>query len=99
LAFPFAALCALVFRFPIPFGGYERGPGAMPHALLAVVFYGALGGFPALLALGALAGWAAHRLGRPDPARVRRLGLAFSALAALGPVLLLAVLDKVIGPW
>jgi hypothetical protein len=99
LAFPFAALCALVFRFPIPFGGYERGPGTVLHAVVALVFYGALGGFPALLALGALGGNFAPRLGRSEAARVRRLGLAFSALAALGSVLLLAVLDKVIGPW
>src|SRR5207247_11256801 len=56
LAFPFAAVCAIVFRFPVPFAGYESGWSAMPHALAAVRFYGALGGFPLLAFLGALGG-------------------------------------------
>jgi hypothetical protein len=99
LSFPLAALCALVYRFPVPFGGYESGAAAVPRALFAVAFYLWLGGLPALLAAGALGGWAAHTIGRPDPRRVRRLALAFGALIALLGVLSLAVLDKVIGPW
>lgn len=99
LAFPLAALCALLYRFPIPFSGYETGPAAMLAALVAVVFYGVLGGFPALLATGALGGAAAYTLGRPDMRRVRRLTLAFAGLIALLGVGLMAVLDKLIGPW
>src|SRR3712207_6106228 len=99
LAFPFAAVCALVYRFPIPFGGYERGAHAVPLTVVAVAFYGALGGFPLLLATGALGGWAAHALAAPDLRRVRLLAVGFgAALAAVG-VLLLAVLDKLIGSW
>jgi hypothetical protein len=51
LVFPFAALCGLVYRFPVPFAGYLSGVMAMPLALLAVVVYGILGGFPALMAV------------------------------------------------
>lgn len=99
LAFPLAAICALLYRFPVPFAGYLTGLTAMPLALMAVLFYGVLGGFPALLAGGALGGAAAYALGRPDAQRVRRLTLAFAGLIALLGVGLLAVLDKLIGPW
>lgn len=99
LAFPLAAICALFYRFPVPFAGYETGLTAVPGALLAVVFYGVLGGFVVLLAAGTLGGAAAYTLGRPDVPRVRRLTLAFAALVALLAVGLLAVLDKLIGPW
>lgn len=99
LAFPLAAICALLYRFPVPFSGYQTGLVAVPGALLAVVFYGVLGGFPALLAAGALGGAAAYALGRADGPRIRRLTLAFAGLMALIGVGLLAVLDKLIGPW
>ena len=99
LAFPLAALCAVLYRFPVPFGGYQSGVATVPHVLLAVLFYGLLGGFPALLAAGALGGVAAYVLGRPDERRVRRIGVALAALAAMLGVMFLAVLDKLIGPW
>lgn len=99
LAFPLAALCALVYRFPIPFAGYESGLAAMPLALVAAVVYGILGGFPALMAAGALGGAAAYGIGQPDQRRVRWLTVTFAGLAALSGVALLAVLDKLIGPW
>jgi len=99
LAFPLAAICALVYRFPIPFAGYESGLAAMPLALVATVFYGILGGFPALMAAGALGGAAAYSIGQPDRQRVRWLTVTFAGLAALSGVVLLAVLDKLIGPW
>ncbi len=99
LAFPLAAVCALLYRFPVPFAGYETGPAAIPGALIAVVFYGLLGGFPALLVAGALGGAAAYGLARPDTHRVRRLALTFAALAAMLAVGSLAILDKLIGPW
>jgi hypothetical protein len=99
LVLPFAALCALVYRFPVPFGGYVSGARQIPLALLAVGFYGALGGLPLMLAVGALGGWAAHALAAPDVRRIRRLALAFGMVAAAAAVVLLAVLDKLIGPW
>ena len=99
LAFPLAAICGLLYRFPVPFAGYLSGPEAVPLALMAVVFYGILGGFPALLTAGAIGGAAAYAIGRTDVRRVRRLTLAFAGLIALLGVGLLAVLDKVIGPW
>ena len=99
LAFPLAAICAILYRFPVPFAGYESGIGAVPHVMIAVVFYGVLGGFPLLAAAGALAGCVAHKRAEPDPRAVRRLALTFGAAAALVAVLLLAVLDKLIGAW
>jgi hypothetical protein len=99
LAFPLAALCAIVYRFPVPLAGYLSGIFAVPYVLVGVVFYGILGGFPLLAAAGALAGWAAHQSAQNDPRTVRRLALALGALAALAGVTLLAVLDKLIGPW
>lgn len=99
MAFPLAALCALVYRFPIPFSGYESGLAAMPRALLAVVFYGVLGGFPLLLTLGTLGGAAAYKLAGPDPQPARRLTFIISGAIALTAVILLAILDKIIGPW
>lgn len=99
LVVPFAALCVLVYRFPVPFGGYVSGARQVPLALLAVVFYGALGGFPVMLAIGALGGWAAHALAAPDVRRIRRLALTFGMAASALGVLLLAVLDKLIGNW
>ncbi len=99
LAFPLAAVCALVYRFPVPFADYATGPSAIPDALLAVVFYGLLGGFPALLVAGALGGAAAYALASPDTHRVRRLALMFAGLIAALAVGLLAILEKIIGPW
>jgi hypothetical protein len=99
LVFPFAGLCALVFRFPVPFGAYESGWSAVPHALAAVRFYGALGGFTLLAVLGALGGAVAHRMQRPDTRRVWQWTISFAAALAFSAVMLLATLDFMIGPW
>jgi hypothetical protein len=99
LVFPFAGLCALVFRFPVLFGAYESGWSAVPHALAAVRFYGALGGFTLLALLGALGGAVAHRMQRPDTRRVWQWTISFAAALAFSAVMLLATLDFMIGPW
>lgn len=99
LAFPLAALSALLFRFPIPFASYESGWGAALHALAAVRFYGALGGFVLLACLGGLGGVAAHRLGKPDRRRVWRWTISLALAVATCAVVLLATLDYIIGPW
>ena len=99
LVFPFAGLCALIFRFPVPFAAYESGWSAIPDALAAVRFYGALGGFPLLALLGALGGVVAHRMGRPDTGRVWQWTISIAASVAFCAVMLLATLDYIIGPW
>src|SRR5690606_735251 len=83
LAFPLAALCALIYRFPIPFAGYKDGLLAMPMALLAVLFYGVLGGFVVLVIAGGIGGLAAYFIGRPDERSMKWLSLGFAALVAL----------------
>jgi hypothetical protein len=93
--FPLASVTALVFRFPIPFGGYASGPEAVVPALYAVAFYGVLGGFVAQAVLGGIAGLIAARTG----GRSWRKTLAAAVIAASGGVLTLAVLDWIIGPW
>ena len=94
--FPLAALAALVFRFPIPFGSYMSGLRAVVPALFAAAFYGVLGGFVVQALLGGIAGVMAARSGAPDR---RRAVLTYAVLAALPGVLILSVLDWIIGPW
>jgi hypothetical protein len=98
-SFPLAAVFALLFRFPIPFGGYASGADAVIPALVATLFYGMLGGFVVQAVLGGIAGvMAGHRAGRTvTPAW--RLCIGFSFLGALPGILTLSVLDWLIGPW
>ncbi len=98
-AFPAAAITALLYRFPVPFAGYLSGFQAVGPAVIAVIFYGIFGGFVVLALLGAMGGWVAYRIGAPAERQVRLLTYAFSTAAALAGALLLAVLDKIIGPW
>ena len=99
LAFPLAAICALLYRFPQPMAGYSRGLSEMPLTIFAVIFYGLLGGFVVLYVVGGLGGAAAHAIGRPDERLVHRLALAFGGLTALISVVFMAELDKIIGPY
>jgi hypothetical protein len=56
-AIPLAALCAAVYRFPVPFAGDARGLEDAPRAAGAAAFYGVfLGGFVVLAAIGAVMG-------------------------------------------
>jgi hypothetical protein len=98
--FPLAALIALVFRFPVPFVGYESGIDGIKPALYAVYFYGvSLGGFSIVVILGAIAGFAIHKRGHVDSGIYWRRMFGFSACAAGAPLLVLSVLDYLIGPW
>jgi hypothetical protein len=94
-SFPIAAMTALVFRFPIPFGGYESGLEAIVPSLYATVFYGMLGGF---LVQGLLGGIAALIAAPNDKRGWFYTGTAAVAAAVPG-VLLLSMLDWIIGPW
>ena len=98
-AFPAAALLAAIYRFPVPFVGYVSGFGSVLSALLAVIFYGLIGGFIVLGGLGAAAGLFAFRLHQPNRQAVRKWTLGLAALVAVLCTSVLAILDKVIGPW
>jgi hypothetical protein len=97
--FPLAALTALVFRFPIPFGSYMSGPGAVMPAIFAAAFYGMIGGFMVQAVLGGIAGVLGARAGPPDRKGAWRRCATFAILAALPGVLILSILDWIIGPW
>lgn len=98
-AFPFAALVALVHGFPIPFRGMLSGPEAVIPSQVAVLVYGAIGGFVVLGLAGAAAGVLASRTGGGDPKLVTCLSVTLSLLFSAVLVTLLAALDLIIGPW
>jgi hypothetical protein len=99
MAFPAAALLVLVYRFPVPFAGYESGVAAVPHAVLAVAMYGMLGGFFVLGLAGAAAGVLIRRSVHGSGRRPLPILCGVAAAIAFAGALALSVLDKVIGPW
>jgi len=99
LAFPSAALLALVYRFPVPFAGYESGVAAVPHAMLAAAFYGVLGGFWLLGLAGSAAGMVIQRSAGRSGRRPFPMMCGVAAVIAFAATLSLSILDKVIGPW
>jgi hypothetical protein len=98
LSFPCAAAITLLYRFPIPFGGYASGLDAIPVAMMAVAFYGVtFGGFIVVGALGAIAAVMSHRFAAPR--RSWGTTLVPSLVIAFCATFTLAILDKLIGPW
>jgi hypothetical protein len=93
-SFPIGAVTALVFRFPIPFGGYASGLDAVVPSLYGVAFYGMLGGFPVQAILGGIAAVSV----RPHAGH-RWMHSAAAVMAAVPAVLILSVLDWIVGPW
>lgn len=98
--FVFAPVLALVYRFPIPLGGYLGGPRAVWPAMYAVYVYGWY--FRGFVVVGVLAGVAAvvayvraAKRGRGHLTSVVAPSLCVSFLS----VLLLAILDKLVGSW
>ena len=98
-SFPLAGLCALLYRFPVPFAGYQSGVDWILIAMFASVFYGLLGGFVVLALGGYIGGLVAISLGKGNDRRTHRFVLVGSTIVALLGVFTLAILDKLIGPW
>ena len=95
LSVPAAALVALLYRFPVPFGGYASGFGGIPIAAMAALFYGVtFGGFVIVGVAGALLAALAAVRGRSA-----RFIVTQSAVIAVAAALTLAVLELFIGPW
>jgi hypothetical protein len=98
MTFVWAAIVALVFRFPFPFEGYRSGFGAMINSVVAVLIYGVFFGgllVPIVLAL-AIYGVAAHwNLGATSRARL----WTAATVGAFIPVMIMATLDYMIGNW
>jgi hypothetical protein len=99
MAFPVAGVLALVYRFPVPFAGYISGVSAMGYAMVGVVFYGLLGGFPLLAVLGGLTGAIMSRTGTDKDKLPVKLIVLVCFFIDLAMLFVLAILDKIIGPW
>ena len=95
LCFPCAAIMAVLYRFPVPLGGYASGLQDVPLAVMAAGFYGAVfGGF---VPIGGLGGLLALRVrGKPNATRAI---LVQSTAIALAAAACLATLELFIGPW
>ena len=99
-AFPIAAFLALFFRFPIPFAGYLSGVEAVVPAMIAVLAYGVLlGGFVLLGGTGAAIGYFAENWKAANPEKGRWVVAALCSSSTLFYLIVLATLDKWIGPW
>jgi hypothetical protein len=105
-AVPLAALCGIIYRFPVPMSGYQSGVDALEGILFAALLYGILlGGFPFLAVLGAAAGaglaWHRARGGEPPVAPLGDVvrGLLTGVGVAEVMIALLANLDYLIGSW
>ena len=99
VSFPTAALIGLVFRFPIPMGGYYSGVEAIIPSMVAVAFYSIFGLLPALLFCGAIAGLFIPKNRAGSGVWPSRSEIKVSVIAALVPLAGLSLLDKIIGPW
>jgi len=99
MAFPVAGILALVYRFPVPFAGYLSGVSAVGYAMVGVVFYGLLGGFPLLAALGGLAGAVTARRQTEAGTLPWKVIMLLCLSIDLVALFVLAILDKIIGPW
>ncbi len=104
-----AVLFAFTFRFPIPLAGMIGPFGSMDgHSFgffgtviavcVAWVVYGFFGGFVVLPLVGGGAGFLAGYFFQGSP-RKNRLVILCSAIASVVPVVFLATLDLIAGPW
>lgn len=99
IAFPVAAILALVYRFPVPFAGYMSGVSAIGYAMGGVVFYGLIGGFPLLAILGGLTGSIVSNAAARESKLPWKWIMLLCVLIDLAVLFVLAILDKIIGPW
>ncbi len=94
-----AAAVAGVYRFPVPFGEYARGPSAAGDAALASVFYLILGGAVVLAGAGAVVGWLAQRRTARGSWRSATLTMLGAFAVAVVAAVVLATLEYAIGSW
>ncbi|MFJ1455165.1 hypothetical protein [Nocardia sp. N2S4-5] len=94
-----AAVVACVYRFPVPFAEYARGPSGAADAALASVFYLILGGALVLALAGAVVGMLVQRGSARNPWRSAALTTLGAFAVATVAAVVLATLEFVIGPW
>jgi hypothetical protein len=103
-----ALLFAFFYRLPIPMGGIlgpfgEYGSGSniletIKMVFTAWVFYGFFGGFIVLLIFGVLAGYFGSKVSDTSINSNLKI-LQYSFIGGFVPVLFIATLDFIIGPW
>jgi hypothetical protein len=99
MAFPVAGLISLLFRFPIPMCGNASGISAVIPAMIAVLFYGILGGFLLLATIGGLTGAIISHVAVGKISLPWKKIMLACLLIDLAALFVLAILDKIIGPW
>ena len=97
--FPAAFVLALVWKFPLFMVGYQSGFEAALFTPFTVFFFGILGGFLIVPALGALAGQIAFRTAHGNASMAHRLSILFGMLSAFLAGVLLILLDQIFGPF
>ena len=98
-AFIATLLVTVFYRFPVPFAEqYATGREDAFTALLALLFYGILGGFIVVLAIGLLSSHLVCRFSSTE-GKMKLEIIGISASVNLLAVILLSTLDKIIGPW
>ncbi len=109
-SFPVAILFSLLFRLPVPMGGYI-GPfgeigvydfGAVElfkTVFLAWIFYGMFGGFIILSVFGAITGVIVSRKYPESVAIKNKMIVLWATIISAIPILPLSILDYIIGPW
>ena len=80
-------------------GGYDSGLRAAVMSPIAICFYGLLGAFPIAAGWGAFSGMLASKLSRGSAGTEQKILIAFCLIGGFIVVSVLAVLDKIIGPW
>ena len=95
---PIAMIFVVVYRFPIPFGGYPHGIQYIHLVPIAWLFYIVFGGFIVLFFGGALIGYIiGQQIADEDKKKTKiTIGSIIFTAFAVG---FLSVLDKIIRPW
>lgn len=95
---PISMIFVVVYRFPIPFGGYSHGLQFIHLVPIAWLFYMSFGGFIVLFFGGALVGYIIEKRTADENKRKTRITIGSIIFTAVA-VGFLAILDKIIGPW
>ena len=90
----------MIYRFPIPFAGYQSGMEWILPAMLSAIFYGVvMGGFAVTIGIGILWGFVGERYSSSFEKSRRLKIIGCSIFTTFVMLLILSMLDKFIGEW